>query len=138
MIQNDNDRSERVDKKPENFFISWMFKWRSSCNSWRITMEGSSESAWEESDSSGALNTSGVSDRDPSQFRAERTDISGDVLRDFGVRKEDGRDELAHNDHLRSQVGVSGVCEDEAAVNPFIRAIEWRSEEHTSELQSLV
>ncbi|XWS09999.1 hypothetical protein CRYUN_Cryun39dG0038100 [Craigia yunnanensis] len=125
MIQNGNGRSERVDKKPVNFFISWMFKWRSSCNSWRITMEGSSESIWEESDSSGALNTSGVSDRDPSLFFAERTDISGDVLRDFGFRKEDGRDELAHNDHLRILTGVSGVCEDEAAVNPFAHAIEW-------------
>ncbi|XWS52070.1 hypothetical protein CRYUN_Cryun11dG0035600 [Craigia yunnanensis] len=124
MIQNDNDRSERVDKKPENFFISWMFKWP-SCNSWRITMEGSSEFTWQESDSSRALNISGVSDRDPSLFRAERIDISGDVLRDFGFRKEDGRDVLAHNDHLRSQVVVSGVCEDEAAVNPFVRAIEW-------------
>ncbi|XVE50247.1 hypothetical protein DITRI_Ditri01bG0146700 [Diplodiscus trichospermus] len=88
-------------------------------------MEGSSESAWEESDSSRALNTSGVSDRGPSPFRAERTNISGDVLRDFGFRKEDGRDVLAHDDHLRSQVGVSGVCEDETAVNPFVRAIEW-------------
>ncbi|XP_022734903.1 protein SPA1-RELATED 3-like isoform X2 [Durio zibethinus] len=102
-----------------------MFKWRSSCNSWRIKMEGSSESAWEESDSSRALNTSGVSDRDPSLFRAERIDISGDVSHDFGSRKEDGRDVLAHNDHLRSQVGVSGVCEDETSVNPFVRAIEW-------------
>ncbi|XP_022717129.1 protein SPA1-RELATED 3-like isoform X3 [Durio zibethinus] len=88
-------------------------------------MEGTSESAWQESDSSRALNTSGVSDRDPSLFRAERINISGDVSCDFGFRKEDGRDVLAHNDHLRSQVGVSGVCEYEAAINPFVRAIEW-------------
>ncbi|EOY13013.1 SPA1-related 3 isoform 3 [Theobroma cacao] len=125
MIQNDNGRSERVDKKPENFFISWMFKWRSSCNSRWITMEGSSESAWQKSASSRALNTSGVSDRDPRLFGAEQIDVSGDVSHDFGFRKEDGRDVLAHNDHLRSQVGVSGVCEDEAAVNPFVRTIEW-------------
>ncbi|XVF04227.1 hypothetical protein REPUB_Repub05bG0064200 [Reevesia pubescens] len=102
-----------------------MFKWRSSCNSWRIIMEGSSESAWQESDSSRAFNTSGVSDRDPSLFCIERIDIPGDVSHDFVFRKEDGGDVLAHNDHLRSQVGVSGVCEDEAAVNPFVRAIEW-------------
>ncbi|XWS11026.1 hypothetical protein CRYUN_Cryun38cG0048200 [Craigia yunnanensis] len=102
-----------------------MFKWWSSCNSRRITMEGSSKSALEESDSSRALNTSGVSDRDPSLFRDERIDVSGDVSRDFGFRKEDGRDVLAQNDHLRSQVVVSGVCENEAAVNPFIRPIEW-------------
>ncbi|KAK6230568.1 hypothetical protein QUC31_002086 [Theobroma cacao] len=125
MIQNDNGRSQRVDKKPENFFISWMFKWRSSCNSRWITMEGSSESAWQKSASSRALNTSGVSDRDPRLFGAEQIDVSGDVSHDFGFRKEDGRDVLAHNDHLRSQVGVSGVCEDEAAVNPFVRTIEW-------------
>ncbi|XP_021287476.1 protein SPA1-RELATED 3 isoform X1 [Herrania umbratica] len=121
MIQNDNGRSERVDKKPENFFISW----RSSCSSPWITMEGSSESAWQKSDSSRALNTSGVSDRDPRLFGAEQIDVSGDVSHDFGFRKEDDRDVLAHNDHLRSQVGVSGVCEDETAVNPFVRTIEW-------------
>ncbi|KAK8589058.1 hypothetical protein V6N13_087936 [Hibiscus sabdariffa] len=86
-------------------------------------MEGSSESAWKESDSSRALNTSGVSDRDPSLFRVERTGISGDVSRDFGFTEEDGRDLLTHSDRLRSQIGVSGVCE--TAINPFIRSIEW-------------
>ncbi|KAK8573685.1 hypothetical protein V6N13_009773 [Hibiscus sabdariffa] len=86
-------------------------------------MEGSSESAWKESDSSRALNTSGVSDRDPSLFRVERTGIPRDVLRDFGFTEEDGRDVLTHNDHLRSQIGVFRVCETE--VNPFIRSIEW-------------
>ncbi|XVF70200.1 hypothetical protein PTKIN_Ptkin11bG0141900 [Pterospermum kingtungense] len=101
-----------------------MFKLWPSCDSWRITMEGSSESAWLESDSSRALNTSGVSDRDPSLYRAERIDVSGDVLHDFRFKKEDGSDVLGHNDHLGSQVGVSGVCEDEAGVNPFDRAIE--------------
>ncbi|XVF78518.1 hypothetical protein PTKIN_Ptkin14bG0140500 [Pterospermum kingtungense] len=118
MKQNDNGRNERVDKKPENYF---MFMWWSSCNSQKITMEGSSESAWENTDSSRALNTSGVSDRDVNLFRAERIDVS----RDFGFRKEDDRDVLAHNDQLRSQVGVSGVCENEAAVNPFVHGIEW-------------
>ncbi|XWS28004.1 hypothetical protein CRYUN_Cryun25bG0029000 [Craigia yunnanensis] len=102
-----------------------MFKWWPSCNYWRIKMEGSSESAWQESDSSRALNTSGVSDRDPSLYRAERINILGDVSLDFGFRKEDDKDVLAHNDHLRSQVAVSGLCEDEAAVNTlFVRAIE--------------
>ncbi|XVE80133.1 hypothetical protein DITRI_Ditri14bG0115000 [Diplodiscus trichospermus] len=125
MIQNDNGRSKRVDKKPENSFISWMFKWQPSCNSWRVTMEGSSESVWQESDSSRALNTSGVSDRDPSLYLAEGINISGDASSDYGFRKEVDRDVLPHNDHLRSQVGVSGVCEDEAAINPFVRGIEW-------------
>ncbi|GMI65514.1 SPA1-related 3 [Hibiscus trionum] len=86
-------------------------------------MKGSSESAWKESDSSRALNTSGVSDRDLSLFRVERTGISGDVSCDIGFAEEDGRDFLAHNDHLRRQTGVSGVCE--TAVNPFIHSIEW-------------
>ncbi|OMO55624.1 hypothetical protein CCACVL1_27131 [Corchorus capsularis] len=88
-------------------------------------MDGSSESAWHKSNSSRARNTSGVSDRDRRLFRAERINVSGDVSRDFGFRKEDGRDVQAHNDQLRSQVGVSGVFEDEAAVNPFVRTLEW-------------
>ncbi|KAE8677801.1 Protein SPA1-RELATED 3 [Hibiscus syriacus] len=100
-----------------------MFERYTSCNSWAITMEGSSESAWKESDSSRALNTSGVSDRDPSLFRVERTGISGDVSHDFRITEEDGRDVLAHNDHLRSQIGVCGVYE--TVVDPFIRSIEW-------------
>lgn len=83
-------------------------------------MEGSSESAWQqECDSSRALDTSGVSDRGPSLFRVERTGISGD----FGFTEEDGREVLTHNDNLRNQIGVSGVCE--TAVNPFVRSIEW-------------
>ncbi|GKV38322.1 hypothetical protein SLEP1_g46246 [Rubroshorea leprosula] len=88
-------------------------------------MEGSSESAWQQSDSSRGFNTSGVSDRDPRQPHVERIDISGDASFDFGSGKEDEGDLLAQNDQLRSQVGISGVCEDEAAVNPFVRSIEW-------------
>ncbi|GLT67285.1 hypothetical protein SLA2020_396050 [Shorea laevis] len=88
-------------------------------------MEGPSEPAWHKSNSSRGFNTSGVSDRDPRQLRAEQIGISGDTLLDFGFGKEGNTGLLAQNDQLRSQVGMSGVCEDEAPINPFVRSIEW-------------
>lgn len=84
-------------------------------------MKGFSDSDWRSSDSSRGVNTSGVSYRDPRQ----RNDISGDASRDFGFGKEGDEDLLAQNDQFRSQVGMSGVCEDEAAGNPFGRSLEW-------------
>ncbi|KAM3744630.1 hypothetical protein ACB098_06G067200 [Castanea mollissima] len=96
---------------------------RSSC--W-IVMEGSSESAWQGSDSSRGLNSSGVSDRNRRVLSANRIGLSGDTSNDSVFRKERGRVVLAHTDHhLKNQGGLSGVCEDEVAVDPFVRAIEW-------------
>ncbi|KAL5802871.1 hypothetical protein ACOSQ3_031325 [Xanthoceras sorbifolium] len=98
---------------------------QSSCNHKWITMEGSSDSAWEESESSRGLNTSGVSDRNPRLGHVERIRVLDDTSHDFELRKESDRALLGHSDHLRNQGGLSGVCEDEAAVDPFVRAIEW-------------
>lgn len=89
-------------------------------------MEGSSESAWQESDSSRGLNSSGVSDRNRRVLSANRIGLSGDTSNDSVFRKERGRVVLAHTDHhLKNQGGLSGVCEDEVAVDPFVRTIEW-------------
>jgi serine/threonine protein kinase len=78
-------------------------------------MEGSSESAWQKSDSHREFNTSVVSNRNlrstshNSGFRKERTD----------------RVVLARQ-NLKNQAGtLSGVCEDEAAVDRFMQTIEW-------------
>nr|POE88882.1 protein spa1-related 3 [Quercus suber] len=96
---------------------------RSSC--W-IVMEGSSESAWQESDSSRGLNSSSVSDRNRRVLSANRIGLSGDTSNDSVFRKERSRVVLAHTDHhLKNQGGLSGVCEDEVAVDPFVRAIKW-------------
>lgn len=85
-------------------------------------MEGSSESAWQRSDSSRGLNSSGVSERNPRLLGANRIGLSDDATHEFG--KERGRVLWAHADHLKNQGGLSGVCE-EVAVDPFVRAIEW-------------
>ncbi|XP_031249756.1 protein SPA1-RELATED 3-like isoform X1 [Pistacia vera] len=97
----------------------------SSCSPRRMTMEGSSDSAWQESDSSRALNTSGVSNRNPRLSHAERVGVSVDTSHGFGFIKESDRVVLDDSDPLRNQGGLSGVCEDDAAINPFVRAIEW-------------
>ncbi|KAF5478658.1 hypothetical protein F2P56_005199 [Juglans regia] len=97
----------------------------SSCSSRWIVMEGSSESAWQNSDSSRALNSSGVSDRNLSLLPANRIGLSGNALHDSVFGKERGRVVLAHTDHLKNQGGSSGVCEDEVAVGHFVHAVEW-------------
>ena len=78
-------------------------------------MEGSSESAWQKSDSHREFDTSVVSNRNlrsashNSGFRKERTD----------------RVVLARQ-NLKNQAGtLSGVCEDEAEVDRFMQTIEW-------------
>ncbi len=87
-------------------------------------MEGSSEFAWQESGSSRGLNSSGVSDRNRRVISANRIGFSGDASHDSVVRKERGRVVLAHHD-FKNQGGLCGVCEEEVAVDPFVRAIEW-------------
>ncbi|XP_062169930.1 protein SPA1-RELATED 3 isoform X2 [Alnus glutinosa] len=102
-----------------------MCMFRSSCSSRWIVMEGSSESPWQKSDSSRGLNSSGLSDRNRRLLRVNRTGLSGDASHDSVLRKERGRVALAHTDHLKNQGGLSGVFEDEVAVDPFVHAIEW-------------
>ncbi|KAJ9153583.1 hypothetical protein P3X46_027009 [Hevea brasiliensis] len=84
-----------------------------SCSSRGITMEEFSGSAWQKSDNSRGLNTSRVSDWNP---RA--------ATRDSGFRKETDRVVLARH-NLKSQDGFSGGYNDEVAVDPFARNIEW-------------
>ncbi|KAG5546222.1 hypothetical protein RHGRI_018413 [Rhododendron griersonianum] len=93
-----------------------------------MTMEGSSESGWQKSDSSRGFNASSVSDRNPILFRGNRIRSSGDASQDSGsipVRKERDRVVLAHRDLHRNPVGLSGVSEDELGRSPVVRAIEW-------------
>ncbi|TQE10442.1 hypothetical protein C1H46_003897 [Malus baccata] len=88
-------------------------------------MEGSSESAGQNSDSSRGLNTSRVSNRNPRVHRAGRFVSSGEAFQDSDLRKERDNVVVAHTDDLTNQGGLSGVCEDEVAVDRFVRAIEW-------------
>ncbi|KAA8526827.1 hypothetical protein F0562_008944 [Nyssa sinensis] len=90
-------------------------------------MEGSSESGWQKSDSSRALNTSGVSDRNPRLLHASRSRFSGDTSHDSGfISGRKGRDRavLPHTDYLKTEVGFSDLCEDEVAVDPVVRAVD--------------
>lgn len=80
-------------------------------------MEGSSESAWQNSDSSRGLNSSRVSNRNPRLVLTRRFGLLGNVSQDSDLRKE--------GDDLKNQGGSSGVCEEEVAVDPFVRTIEW-------------
>ncbi|RXH83159.1 hypothetical protein DVH24_003657 [Malus domestica] len=88
-------------------------------------MEGSSESAGQNSDSSRGLNTSRVSNRNPRVHRAGRFGSSAEAFQDSDLRKERDSVVVAHTDELTNQGGLSGVCEDEVAVDRFVRAIEW-------------
>ncbi|KAJ8764699.1 hypothetical protein K2173_007788 [Erythroxylum novogranatense] len=84
-----------------------------SCSPRRISMEGSSDSAWHKSDSFRRLNTSLFSDRNPRP-----------ASHCSGFRKDIDRVALARQ-NLQDQTGLSGLCEDGVAVEPFVRSIEW-------------
>ncbi|KAK4285947.1 hypothetical protein QN277_002571 [Acacia crassicarpa] len=88
-------------------------------------MDGSSGSGWQKSDSSRALNNSGVSDRNLRLLCPEKNTISGEASQDSGFRKESDRIGLAQGDHPRHLGGLSGVCEGDVSVDPFVRSIEW-------------
>lgn len=88
-------------------------------------MEGSSESAWQKSNSSRDLNTSRVSNRNPRLNRTRRFGFLGGSSQDSDLRNERDGVVVAHTGDLKNQGGLSGVCEDEVQVDPFVRAIEW-------------
>ena len=93
-------------------------------------MEGSSDSVWRNSDISRGLNISIVSDRrSPRQHGANRIGSSGDASRESGFissrRKERDCVLSSHTKNRKSQLGFSHVCEDDVALDPFVRAIEW-------------
>lgn len=92
-------------------------------------MEGSSESGWRNSDISRGLNISIVSHRrNPRQRRANRIGLSGGASHDSGFisgRKERDHVLSSHTKNHKNQVGISQVCDDDVALDPFVRAIEW-------------
>lgn len=88
-------------------------------------MDGSSGSGWQRSDSSRALNTSGVSDRNIRLRCPEKNTISGEASQDSGFRKERDRIGLAQGDQLKHLGGLSGVCEGDVSVDPFVHSIGW-------------
>lgn len=98
-------------------------------------MEGSSDSARKKSSSSRELNSSRVSNPDL-QLRhggggsgSGRTGLSSDVVLHDSSYNRKGRDDnrvlVAHTEYAQTHGGLSGVCEDEVTVNPFVRAVEW-------------
>ncbi|XP_061347949.1 protein SPA1-RELATED 3-like [Gastrolobium bilobum] len=95
-----------------------------TCNSNWIRMEGSSGSAWQKSESSRALNSSGVSDRNQRLHCPERNPFSGEASHDSGFEKEKDRVLLAQDDKPENLGGVSGFCEDEVEADPFFCSIE--------------
>ncbi|XP_061975439.1 protein SPA1-RELATED 3-like isoform X1 [Populus nigra] len=85
-----------------------------TCSPRGVTMEGSSESAWQKSGSYRGFNTSVVTNRN---LRS--------ASYNSGFRKETDRVALARQ-NLKTQAGtLSGVCEDEAAVDHFVQNMEW-------------
>ncbi|XP_048130612.1 protein SPA1-RELATED 3-like isoform X2 [Rhodamnia argentea] len=100
--------------------VSW-----ASCSFGWITMEGSSDSAWQKSDGSRGLSTSNVTDRNQRLLRRGRIDFSGDAQQDFAFRKVRDRVLSASADSLRNQAGLSRDFEEELTVNPFFRGLEW-------------
>ncbi|KAI5605445.1 hypothetical protein POPTR_001G399600v4 [Populus trichocarpa] len=85
-----------------------------TCSPRGVTMEGSSESAWQKSGSYRGFNTSVVTNRN---LRS--------ASYNSGFRKETDRVVLARQ-NLKNQAGtLSGVCEDEAAVDHFVQNMEW-------------
>uniref|UniRef100_A0A6N2NM79 Protein kinase domain-containing protein n=1 Tax=Salix viminalis TaxID=40686 RepID=A0A6N2NM79_SALVM len=80
-----------------------------------VAMEGSSESAWQKSDSHREFNTSVVSNRN---LRS--------ASHNSGFRKERSDRVVLARQNLKNQAGtLSGACEDEAAVDRFVQTIEW-------------
>ncbi|KAL2331426.1 hypothetical protein Fmac_019007 [Flemingia macrophylla] len=87
-------------------------------------MEGSSGSAFQNSNSSRALKSSGVSDRNHRLHCPERNPFSGEGSEDLGFKKERDRVLLAHGDQAKYFGGFSRLC-DEVEVDPFVCAVEW-------------
>ena len=101
------------------------FTWP-TCNSSWVKMEGSSGSAFHNSGSSRALNSSGVSDRNQRVHCPQRNPFSGEASQDSGFRKERARVLLAQGGQPKNLGGgFSGLCEDEVEVDPFFCAVEW-------------
>ncbi|KAL1346226.1 hypothetical protein AAHE18_08G174500 [Arachis hypogaea] len=81
--------------------------WCTCISNW-IKMEGSSGSAWQKSDSSRTLNSSGVSDRNQRHRCPERNRLSGEASHDSSSKKERDRVLLAQ-DSLGDGLNGQGV-----------------------------
>ncbi|XP_052207254.1 protein SPA1-RELATED 3-like isoform X2 [Diospyros lotus] len=93
-----------------------------------MTMENSSESGWQRSDSSRGFNASAVSDRNPRLFRASRIRSSSDASHDSGFipgGKERERNVFTNRDVRERSTSVSAVCKDEIAVHPVVCGVDW-------------
>ncbi|KAL2944309.1 Protein SPA1-RELATED 3 [Bienertia sinuspersici] len=92
-------------------------------------MEGSSDTGWRKSASSRGLDTSASSERNLRLLHASRRSLSTDASRNsaFGSRRNtrDSAFGQAPSDYLRNRLGVSGVSEDEVAMDPVVRSLEW-------------
>ncbi|KAG4960796.1 hypothetical protein JHK82_037473 [Glycine max] len=96
-----------------------------TCNSSWMKMEPSG-SAFQNSGSSRALNSSGVSDRNQRVHCPQRNPFLGEASQDSGFRKERDRFLLAQGGQPKNLGGgFSGLCEDEVEVDPFFCAVEW-------------
>ncbi|KAJ1403430.1 Protein kinase domain [Sesbania bispinosa] len=88
-------------------------------------MEGSSGSALQNSDSSRALNSSGVSERNQRLHFPEGNPFSGEASQDSGFKKERDWLLLAQGDQPKNLGGFSGFVEDEVEADPFFCSLEW-------------
>lgn len=117
--------SQRVWWKLENTSISWMCVLWVSCNIGWITMEGSSESAWQKSSSSRGLNASGLLERNLRLLRSGRFSFLTDELQETGFGKDRDRAVLVSSNSDKDQTLLSRDCNEGLAVNPFIHTLEW-------------
>ena len=113
LSYNGDGGGARVLGKLEEDHSFWMccFTWP-TCNSSWVKMEGSSGSAFHNSGSSRALNSSGVSDRNQRVHCPQRNPFSGEASQDSGFRKERDRVLLAQGGQPKNLGGgFSGLCE---------------------------
>lgn len=90
-------------------------------------MEGLSESAWQESDSSMGLNTSILLDRNLGLLQDIRIGFVGDESHDPAFSKDQDQAVLASLNNIKNQELSMWDCEEVTAVaaDPFLRALEW-------------
>ncbi|KAJ7981746.1 SPA1-related 3 isoform 3 [Quillaja saponaria] len=88
-------------------------------------MERSSGSGWQNSESSRALRSSGVSDRNPWPPYSNRVALPGEGLRCSTFTNEIERVQLVQGDQPTNLGGFFGGCAEELAADPFIRTVEW-------------
>ena len=89
-----------------------------------VTMEGSSDSAWENSDSSRALNPPSISGWNFRLVHSDRVGFPGNAHKDSGFRKVRDVVPSALVGDDRNQEGFCGICEEDVLGDPCIRPTE--------------